>query len=68
MLVGDATELVSREKAERVEGVGIPPTKELLQKLLDNQIPVYVWKGLRRPPRGDRRRPGVAERELAHAT
>ena len=42
MLVGDATELVSREKAERVEGVGIPPTKELLQKLLDNQIPVYV--------------------------
>jgi predicted peroxiredoxin len=41
-LVGDATELVSREKAERVEGVGIPPAKELLQKLLDNQVPVYV--------------------------
>jgi len=40
--VGDATELVSREKAERVEGVGIPPTKELMQKLLDNQVPVYV--------------------------
>ncbi|MBA2462920.1 MAG: DsrE family protein [Actinobacteria bacterium] len=42
VLVGDATELVSREKAERVEGVGIPPTKELLQTLLDNQVPVYV--------------------------
>lgn len=42
VLVGDATELVSREKAERVEGVGIPPTKELLQKLIDNQVPVYV--------------------------
>jgi predicted peroxiredoxin len=42
VLVGDGTELVSREKAERLEGVGIPPTKELLQKLLDNQIPVYV--------------------------
>ena len=42
VLVGDATELVSREKAGRVEGVGIPPTKELLQKLLDNQVPVYV--------------------------
>jgi predicted peroxiredoxin len=41
-LVGDATELVSREKAGRIEGVGIPPTKELLQKLLDNQVPVYV--------------------------
>jgi hypothetical protein len=40
--VGDATELVSREKAGRVEGVGIPPTKELLQKLLDNQVPVYI--------------------------
>jgi predicted peroxiredoxin len=42
VLVGDGTELVSREKAERLEGVGIPPTKELLQKLVDNQIPVYV--------------------------
>ena len=41
-LVGDATELVSREKAERVEGVGIPPAKELLQKLVDNRVPVYV--------------------------
>lgn len=41
-LVGDGTELVSRENAERVEGIGIPPAKELLQKLLDNQIPVYV--------------------------
>jgi predicted peroxiredoxin len=42
VLVGDGTELVSREKAEQVEGVGIPPIRELLQKLLDNQVPVYV--------------------------
>ncbi len=42
VLVGDATELVSREKAERVEGVGIPPAEELLLKLIDNQVPVYV--------------------------
>jgi predicted peroxiredoxin len=41
-LVGDGTELVSSEKAERIEGVGIPPAKELLEKLRDNQIPVYV--------------------------
>jgi predicted peroxiredoxin len=41
-LAGDATELVSRETAEGVEGVGIPPARELLQKLVDNQIPVYV--------------------------
>ena len=42
VLVGDATELVSRENAEKIEGVGIPPTKELLQKLIDNRVPVYV--------------------------
>jgi predicted peroxiredoxin len=42
VLVGDGTELVSRENAEQIEGVGIPPTKELLQKLIDNQVPVYV--------------------------
>ena len=41
-LVGDATELASREKAERLEGVGIPPARELLQKLVDNRVPVYV--------------------------
>ncbi len=41
-LAGDATELVSREQAERVEGVGIPPARELLQKLLENQVPVFV--------------------------
>ena len=42
VLVGDATELVSRVTTERVEGVGVPPAKELLQKLLDNQVPVFV--------------------------
>jgi predicted peroxiredoxin len=42
VLVGDATELVSREKAERLEGIGIPPARELLQKLVDNRVPVYV--------------------------
>jgi predicted peroxiredoxin len=42
VLAGDATELVSRETAERLEGVGIPPARELLQKLLDHQVPVYV--------------------------
>jgi predicted peroxiredoxin len=41
-LAGDATDLVRRETAEAVEGVGIPPARELLQKLRDNQVPVYV--------------------------
>src|SRR2546421_8285590 len=32
VLAGDATELVSRDIAERIEGVGVPPARELLQK------------------------------------
>jgi predicted peroxiredoxin len=42
VLAGDATELISRATAEQVEGVGIPPARELFQKLLDNEVPVYV--------------------------
>jgi predicted peroxiredoxin len=44
VLAGDATELILRETADRIEGVGIPPARELLQKLFDNAVPVYVWK------------------------
>jgi predicted peroxiredoxin len=42
VLAGDAVELVSRETAEGVEGVGIPPARELFQKLRDNAVPVYI--------------------------
>jgi predicted peroxiredoxin len=42
VLAGDATELVSRDAAERIEGVGVPPARELLQKLVDNAVPVYA--------------------------
>jgi hypothetical protein len=42
LLAGDATELLSQETANRLEGVGVPPVRELLTKLLDNDIPVYV--------------------------
>ena len=42
VLAGDATEFVSRETAEHTEGVGVPPVRELVQKLIDNQVPVYV--------------------------
>lgn len=42
VLAGDATELVTRQTAERVEGVGVPPVRELLRKLVDNEVPVYV--------------------------
>jgi predicted peroxiredoxin len=42
VLAGDATELTSRETAERIEGVGVPPVRKLLEKLVDNQVPVYI--------------------------
>jgi predicted peroxiredoxin len=41
-LAGDAVELVRRETAESVEGVGIPPVRELFQKLRENEIPIYI--------------------------
>ena len=42
VLGGDATELALRDTAEHLEGVGIPPLRELLAKLVDNQVPVFV--------------------------
>jgi predicted peroxiredoxin len=42
VLAGDATELALRETTEQVEGVGVPPAKELIQKLIDNRVPVFV--------------------------
>ena len=42
VLAGDATELASRATAEDVEGVGVPPARDLLEKLVDNQVPVFV--------------------------
>jgi predicted peroxiredoxin len=42
VLAGDASELVAQETADRVEGIGVPPLRELVRKLLDNEVPVYV--------------------------
>ena len=42
VLGGDGTELASQQTAEGVEGVGVPPVRELFRKLHDNGIPVYV--------------------------
>ena len=42
VLAGDATELVSKETAEQVEGIGVPPVRDLFRKLLENRVPVYV--------------------------
>lgn len=41
-LTGDATELAKRATAEQVEGVGVPPARDLLNKLRDHEVPIYV--------------------------
>lgn len=42
VLGGDGGELVRKDLADSVEGVGIPPLRELLGKLRDHEVPVYV--------------------------
>jgi predicted peroxiredoxin len=42
VLAGDATELVTQQAAEQVEGIGIPPARDLFRKLVENDVPVYV--------------------------
>ena len=42
VLVGDATELAVGDTVERVEGLGVPPMRELVAKLVEYQVPVYV--------------------------
>jgi predicted peroxiredoxin len=42
VLVGDATDLVIGDNAQRMEGVGVPPARELLSKLKEHEVPVYV--------------------------
>jgi predicted peroxiredoxin len=42
VLAGDATDLVIGDNAERMEGVGVPPASELLGKLKEHGVPVYV--------------------------
>lgn len=42
VLVGDAAEILFEETAQGLEGVGVPPARELIAKLLDHAVPVYV--------------------------
>lgn len=39
---GDATAIVVESTAERIEGAGLPPMRELLAKLKAHQAPVCV--------------------------
>jgi predicted peroxiredoxin len=42
ILGGDAAELLVGDALERLEGVGVPPARDLVAKLRDHEVPVYV--------------------------
>ncbi|HEX2064958.1 MAG TPA: hypothetical protein VHE80_11120 [Acidimicrobiales bacterium] len=42
VLGGDAAHQVLSGVADKVEGVGVPPLRELLGKARDQQVPVFV--------------------------
>ena len=42
ILGGDAAELLLGDTAQTLEGVGVPPVRDLLNKLRDHAVPVYV--------------------------
>jgi predicted peroxiredoxin len=42
LLVGDGVDVVIEKKSRAIAGVGVPPVTELLSKLKEHQIPVYV--------------------------
>ena len=42
LFAGHGTEVVIGQNAEAMEGIGVPPMRELLAKLADHAVPVYV--------------------------
>jgi predicted peroxiredoxin len=42
VLGGDAAELLLDDNLDRMKGVGVPPARELLAKLRDHGVPVFV--------------------------
>ncbi len=42
VIAGDGAELLVGDTLETLRGVGVPPAKELVQKLRDHSVPVYV--------------------------
>jgi predicted peroxiredoxin len=42
LLLGDSTELVKGDVREGLQGVGLPPLRELVAKALERSIPVHV--------------------------
>src|SRR5439155_16537867 len=42
VLAGDATELLKEDVRQELEGLGVPPMRDLLAKVREHQVPVYV--------------------------
>ena len=42
LLAGDATEMLFGDNLEQMQGIGVPPVRDLLAKLRDHSVPVYV--------------------------
>jgi predicted peroxiredoxin len=42
VLAGDATELLKADTRDALEGLGVPPMRDLLAKARQHQIPIYV--------------------------
>lgn len=42
VVAGDAAELLVGDTLTMMEGVGLPPARDLVQKLRDHSVPVYV--------------------------
>ena len=42
VLAGDATELLKADTRARLEGLGVPPMRDLFKKAREHEVPVYV--------------------------
>ncbi len=42
VLAGDATELLKSEVRDHLEGVGVPPARDLFAKARQHEVPIYV--------------------------
>ena len=42
ILAGDAADIILGDNATTMEGLGVPPMRELIEKIVKYKIPVYV--------------------------
>ena len=42
ILVGDAVVVMNDAVVDSVQGVGLPPLKDLVAKAIENKVPIYV--------------------------